>query len=135
MLSRVQQMFADLPIQGVDAVYLFGSHAAGRAHAESDIDIAVLLNRSVYRTAEERFTVRLAIIAHLGERLGASVDIVILNDAPPLLGRAIVTDGRAAVVYDAERDHAYRRDIQLRAADLEPFIQRHRRGLLAELAR
>lgn len=133
MLRRLRELFADLPIPGVDSVYLFGSQAAGRAHADSDVDVGVLLDRSVHRTADDRFAARLEIIAHLGGRLGAPADVVILNDAPPLLGRAIVTTGRAVVVFDDARDHAYRRDVQLRAADIEPFIARHRRGLLAGL--
>jgi hypothetical protein len=50
--------------------------------------------------------------------------VVVLNDAPPLLGRRIVIKGRRVFCADAEADHAFVRDVQLRAADLEPFLRR-----------
>jgi predicted nucleotidyltransferase len=133
MWERVRAVVTDQPLPGVAAVYLFGSHAAGRAHRESDVDIAFLLDRRAYPTSASRSAARLEILARIGDRLGAPADVVILNDAPPLLGRAVITDGQLVVAQDESLDHAYRRDIQLRAADLEPFIARHRRGLLAGL--
>jgi predicted nucleotidyltransferase len=39
-------------------VYLFGSFAEGREHAESDVDLGFLLDRTVYPTEKERFDVR-----------------------------------------------------------------------------
>lgn len=101
--------------------------------AYGDVDLGVLLDRAIHPHADDRFAVRLELLAHVGGRLGADADIVILNDAPPLLGRAIVIEGQAVRVYNAAHDHAYRRDVQLRAADIEPFIERHRRGLLERL--
>ena len=64
-----------------------------------------------------------------------AVDVVVLNDAPPGLGRCIVTTGRRVYCRDAEVDHAFVRDVQLRAADLEPFLRRARRIKLDALAR
>jgi hypothetical protein len=59
---------------------------------------------------------------------------VVLNDAPPGLGRHVVR-GRRLVCFDTEADHAFVRDVQLRAADLEPFLQRTRRLKLQALVR
>jgi hypothetical protein len=64
-----------------------------------------------------------------------AVDVVVLNDAPPMLARHIVTAGRRAFCRDADVDHAFVRDVQLRAADLEPFLRRARRLKLDALAR
>jgi len=50
------------------------------------------------------------------------------------LGRHIVTTGRRVYCHDAEADHAFVRDVQLRAADLEPFLRRARRIKLDALA-
>lgn len=133
MLTTLRQVFGDRPAPGVVAVYLFGSYAQGRARTDSDVDLGILLDTGIHHDREERFAARLEVLAHVGGRLGAPADVVILNDAPPLLGRAIVTDGIAVRVYDKAADHAYRRDVQLRAADIAPFIERHRRGLLAGL--
>jgi predicted nucleotidyltransferase len=114
--------------------YLFGSHATERAHRESDVDLGVLLSFDL--DPKQRFEERLRLAGALPGRLGGRpVDIVILNDAPPHLGRRVVLDGRRVFCADREADHAYRRDIQLRAADLEPFLRRTRRRKLEALAR
>jgi hypothetical protein len=39
------------------------------------------------------------------------------------------------VCFDPEADHTFVRDVQLRAADLEPFLQRVRRVKLEALGR
>lgn len=62
-------------------VLLFGSRAAGRPRADSDWDVAVFLHPRL--TARQRWQERLRLSALLQE-LGA-IDLVILNDAPPLL--------------------------------------------------
>jgi len=124
------------PPVGVASVYLFGSQATGRAHRESDVDVGVLLRWDVYPTPRERFEARLRLIADLSTALGRNdADVVVLNDAPPLLGRHVVTTGRRLLCTDAEADHAYVRDVQLRAADLEPWLQRMARIKLDALRR
>lgn len=118
------------------AAYLFGSHAEGRAHRESDLDVGVLLDRVEYPTRESRTDVRIELSSDLGAALGVDrVDVVSLLDAPPELGRRIVLDGRLVHCRDAEAEHAFRRDVQLRAADLAPWLDRVRRVKLEALAR
>jgi predicted nucleotidyltransferase len=115
---------------------LFGSHAAGRAHRESDIDVAVLLDRNAFPAATARFEEHLRLSTLLGEALGTSrIDLVVLNDAPPLLGRHVVTAGERIFCADPELDHAFVRDVQVRAADLEPFLRRTRQVTLAAIRR
>lgn len=105
-------------LNGVDAVYLFGSHAAGRSHRESDVDIGVLLDREVYPTPAARFDVRVRFAATLVHELVPSQpDVIVLNDAPPTLAASIVTRGRRLACANHEAEHAFRRDAQLRAAD------------------
>lgn len=127
--SAVEAVARELP--GTLAVYLFGSFAEGREHAESDVDLGILLDRSHYPTERDRFDVRVLAGARLSDRLGRPADVVILNDAPPELGRAIVTKGKRIHCVDAEADHAYVRDIQLLAADIEPWLRRMREIKLA----
>ena len=118
----------------VVSAYLFGSHAEGRAHRESDVDVGVLFRWDLDRAA--RFDLRVRLAAELPGRLGArDVDVVVLNDAPPTLGRRIVLDGERLLCRDPDADHAFRRDVQLRAADLEPFLRWTRRLKLEALAR
>lgn len=64
--------------------YLYGSCAAGKAAPLSDIDIAVCLNSCV--PAKNRLDIRLRLIGEVSSLLHRDdVDMVILNDAPPLL--------------------------------------------------
>lgn len=128
----IEEVIAALPPvlkeeSGVVSAYLFGSHAEERAHRESDIDVGVLLGYEAYPTARARFDARLKLSARIAAALRMrEVDLVVLNDAPPLLARRIVTEGRRVFCADADADHAFVRDVQLRAADLEPFLRRTR---------
>jgi predicted nucleotidyltransferase len=134
--GALERLLRERPVRGLVSTYLFGSHAAGRAHRESDVDLGVLLDRRVHSTCEARFDVRVRLTAWaVGALHRNAVDVVALNDAPPGLARHIVTTGRRIYCCDAELDHAFVRDVQLRAADLEPFLRRARRIKLDALAR
>jgi predicted nucleotidyltransferase len=119
---------------GVVAIYLFGSRAEGRQHRESDVDLGVLLRWEAYPTARDRFEARLRLGGELAPGR-ATLDLVVLNDAPPVLAARIVTEGLRLFCADAEAEHAFRRDIQLRAADLRPFLRRMARIKLDALRR
>ena len=131
--AAVGAVFEGMVEAGVLAAYLFGSHAARRPHRESDVDVAVLLSWSLDRAA--RFAARVRLASVLPARLGTrDIDVVVLNDAPPHFARRIALDGTRVFCRDAEAEHAFRRDVQLRAADLEPFLVRTRRVKLEALA-
>jgi predicted nucleotidyltransferase len=134
--ARLTRLLGETRPAGTISAYLFGSHAERRAHRESDIDVGILLDRAAHPSAEARFRERVRLSAWLAVELRASlVDVVVLNDAPPGLASQIVTRGIAVYRASAEADHAFRRDAQLRAADLDPFLRRMRRLKLAALAR
>ena len=134
--ARLTQLLAATRLAGITSAYLFGSHAEHRAHRESDVDVGILLDRTVYSSEEARFDERVRLSAWLGAELRASiVDVVVLNDAPPGLASRIVTKGLAVYCASPDVDHAFRRDVQLRAADLEPFLRRMRQLKLASLTR
>ena len=61
--------------------FVFGSRAKGTARPDSDLDVAVFLDPQL--TSQQRWDTRLKLHAEL-EDLGP-VDVIILNDAPPLL--------------------------------------------------
>jgi len=135
-LKKLERYFTDHPDLGVASVYLFGSHAEGRAHRESDVDIGILLQWERHPTRDDRFDMRVQLGSELISVLHHNeVDVVILNDAPPLLGRKIIYDGIRVFLGDPEVDHAYVRDVQIRAADLEPWLRRLRKLQLEALAR
>ena len=110
--------------------------AESRAHTESDVDIGVLLDWTRYPDRASRFEARLRLSGYIGHGLGRNdVDVVILNDAPPHLARAIVSRGVRMFCRDTAADHAFVRTSLLRAADLEPFLRRTRRIKLAAIPR
>src|SRR3954467_10860343 len=75
---------------GLVSVHLFGSQAAGRAHRESDVDLAVFLDFARYPTARERFDAQLALFERFAGALARNdVDLVGLNDASPTLAHRI----------------------------------------------
>lgn len=131
--ERIVDLFRRESPPGVVSVYLFGSQAAGREHRESDVDLGVLFRHEVHPSPRERFEEQLRLVVSLAEA-GNDIDLVILNDAPPLLGREIVTRGQRLFCADSEADHVFIRDVQLRAADLAPFLRRTRRLKLAAIA-
>ncbi|HEX5761299.1 MAG TPA: nucleotidyltransferase domain-containing protein [Thermoanaerobaculia bacterium] len=136
--ERLREALAQVPVQGIVSAYLFGSHAAGRSHRESDIDVAVLLDWQRHPTRQERFAARLRLIGELAHALRTRedrLDIVILNDLPPLFGRSIVWDGVRFFCADPEADRAHTVQVQLRAADLAPWLERMRKLKLEALAR
>lgn len=134
LVTVIEQLFAGSAGNQVVSAYLFGSRMEGREHRESDVDVAVLLNSQL--SHQQRFEIRLRLISDLIAALHHNeIDVVVLNDVPPLFARRIVLDGKRVSCGDLESDHAFRRDIQLRAADLAPFMERSRRALLAVIRR
>jgi uncharacterized protein len=81
---------------------LFGSRSRGRERPDSDWDIALYLDESL--GAERRFDIRRRLGAALCGPSGPVVDVIVLNDAPPLLahralqGQELFTRDRRAYV-------------------------------------
>lgn len=118
------------------SAYLFGSYARERAHRDSDVDVAVLLDRAIAGTARARFDLRLELSAEIAAALHRdNIDLIVLNDIPPTVARAIVTLGRLVLCRDRAADHEFVRTTLLRAADEQLFLDRLRPLKLAALRR
>jgi predicted nucleotidyltransferase len=107
----------------VEAAYLFGSTATGRSRRDSDVDVAVLLSEG---RSDGSLTLRLTLMAALGSALGRDdVEVVVLNDAPPLLAHRVLSKGRLVF----ERSPSARVRFQVRTAgrylDLVPMFETH----------
>ncbi|MGH8949794.1 MAG: type VII toxin-antitoxin system MntA family adenylyltransferase antitoxin [Acidimicrobiia bacterium] len=134
MIDDLETFFA--ASTGVIAAFLFGSQVRGRSHAESDVDVGVLLDSEVFPEAVDRGRVRINMISELMGLLEKNeVDVVVLNDAPPGLAREVVTTGMRVFVANEDCTRDFIRDVQLRAADLDPFLDRVRRRSLEFLTR
>jgi predicted nucleotidyltransferase len=72
--------------------YLFGSQARGKVHAQSDVDVAVYIDRE--RVGAPPFGYEAELTAVLMSALRRNdVDVVVLNDAPPLLYGRVLNEG------------------------------------------
>jgi uncharacterized protein len=131
--EKLGRLAAVLDREGVVSASLFGSQAGGTAGPLSDIDIAVWLDPSIDR--RERFDRRLALMADAAGALETSeVDLVVLNDAPPLLQHRAI--GSQTILVD--RDPCARIRLQTRAIlsylDTKPLRDEQARGLRKSLA-
>lgn len=110
-------------LSGFDAVrfaFLFGSRAAGRPRPGSDIDLAVFVDEAL--SARERFDLRRRLVTRLID-LGKP-DVVILNNAPPLLGHRVLRGRR---IYTKDRTSYVRYFVRTLAAyqDERPWRRLH----------
>lgn len=134
-IEALRQYFRDLADCFVLSAYLFGSSARGTAHSDSDVDVGVLLDRNAMPTRAQRGDARVRLTSDIISVLHRNdVDLVILNDVPPGLGRHVITEGISVFVADPEADRDFQRDVQLRAADLDPFLRRMRKIKLEALS-
>jgi len=87
---RLQNALAKHP--EVLEAYLFGSRANGNEHAASDVDVAVYVDRA--RTRAGTFGYQAELTAELMSSLQTNaIDLVLLNDAPPVLYHRVLRDG------------------------------------------
>jgi predicted nucleotidyltransferase len=87
------------PREEVLDAYLFGSRATGRAQPHSDIDIAVYVDER--RAIDSGYGYAADLTTHLMGELGTNaVDLVVLNQAPPVLYHRVLRDGRRILSRD-----------------------------------
>jgi predicted nucleotidyltransferase len=95
--EKLKQRLAGFEV--IRFAFLYGSRSRGQARVKSDWDIAVYLDERL--SDRERFERRLHLLAAL-EDLG-KIDLLVLNDAPPLLAQRALQGTRLfvkdAVVY------------------------------------
>jgi predicted nucleotidyltransferase len=123
---QLRQLFAT---HGVVLAYLFGSQAEGTAGPLSDVDVAVLLGPQVER--EQWFQTQLDLTDKLMSLFHRNkVDVVILNQATPVLAYEVVCSGQ--VLYEAEPGTRVDYEVAAlrRFADTEPLRRMQDRRLL-----
>jgi len=87
-VKKLASIFEDE--KNILVAYLFGSYARGYETVQSDVDIAVLLSE----VPEKLLEYYLHLERKLAETLEKDVDLVFLNDAPPLLKYQVIKYGR-----------------------------------------
>jgi predicted nucleotidyltransferase len=110
---------------------VFGSTARGTSRARSDVDVAVGLAAGVRLSALE--------VGDLASRLeaatGRTVDLVILDEAPPGLAYRVFRDGQVALARDRRAMSERKARAILEYLDFRPVEEACSRGVLAAAAR
>jgi len=97
LIQRLHEVLSRRP--EVLEAYLFGSCAAGRSQPHSDIDVAVYID--LERAGRPDYGYQASLTAALMSALATNeVDVVVLNQAPPLLYHRILRDGRRILARD-----------------------------------
>lgn len=128
-----RRLAAALDRPEVIAAFLIGSRARGSAGPLSDVDLAILHRPQM--SSRDRLALRLSLGASAGAALGTSeIDIVLLNDAPPLLRHRALRDGIRLV----DREPRQRIRFQVRTlnnyVDTEPLRRLMARRLRKSVA-
>src|SRR3990172_6782562 len=117
-LRAAAQVFTGRP--EVILAYLFGSYARGRPSPISDVDFAVLLSEAIPREAYLEY--QIALIQGLTRIFRSDeVQVVILNQAPPLLAYAVIVHGRELLCRDAPARVRFRVSATQRYLDTQPL--------------
>lgn len=120
---RVREIVEARP-RGIAAAYLFGSVAADRARAESDLDVAVLYSTDPPATLDG---LGFDLAGEIELAIGRSVDIVVLNGAPVDLAHRVLRTG--SLIIDPDRRARVAFEVRTRNEywDLEPYLLEYRR--------
>lgn len=114
-LSKLLSSYSD-----VVAVYLFGSVAQGKAHQQSDIDVALLFDSTLDRQSIHDRT--LAVGTLLETHLPTAIDVVALNTAPLLLQFQILQKGVLILEHNRTQRCLFQMRSMSRYYDAKPFL-------------
>ncbi len=97
--------------------FLFGSQASGRARADSDVDVAILIDGAA--SGDARTRLRRTSEAPAAYVAADRLDVVILNDAPPALAFQVLKGGKVAFERNRTALHRFRVRTYARHSDFE----------------
>lgn len=118
--------------QKVWLVYIFGSQAKNQTGPLSDIDVAVYFDPSL--SSPQRFQKRLYLITELGDIFKTkNIDVISLNDAPPLLEYQIVKEGKMIYFLSPAKGLIYEAQAMSRYLDWQPFLEKYTKETLGNL--
>ena len=110
---------------------IFGSRARGTAHADSDVDVALGFAHGRRPATHELG----AIVSRIEAAAGRTVDISVLEDAPPGLAYRVFRDGVAVLVRDRSALVERKTRAILDYLDYRPIEEALSRAVLARRSR
>jgi predicted nucleotidyltransferase len=120
--TAVREFFRNQP--AFVAVYLYGSHARGKAGADSDVDLGLLYAMPPAATVDAQ---PFELEAELCRLLDRHVECTVLNAAPPDLVHRVLRDGK--LVAETDKGRRIRFEIKARNEyfDILPTLQQYRK--------
>ena len=118
----------------VEFAFIFGSQVSGKINSESDIDIAVYLDKNKIK---DYFEKRVSLITNLEAILKKRIDLIVLNEIKSIFFKfVIIKEGKLVF----EKNHSKRVDFELRVMqeyyDFQPFLEQYNKAYLKrELAK
>lgn len=104
--------------------YIFGSYVTGIRGKLSDVDLAVFMDKNL--SPKERFDEKLRIMSEVSALLKKDeIDVVILNDAYPLLEHRIIKHGKPIFSTDEKERIEYESRAIMRYLDFKPFLEKY----------
>lgn len=113
---------------GVKLAYLYGSVARGESNKLSDIDLAVYLEESC-----DFGGVKMNLVSEIASLID-DFDLVVLNEARPLMAYNIVKDGIILFEESGTRKAEIESNIVRRYLDMKPYLMRHAEERLDKFA-
>ena len=111
----------------VRLAYLFGSVARGQGHPASDLDVGVRFSPIPAPAQLDQ------LVAHLEAAAGCRVDLVVLNEAAPLLTHEAIRAGQVIVCRDEDERVAFETQATARYMDTA-YLRRVQHHYLRERA-
>ena len=108
-------------ITGVNAVYLFGSHASGKQKPYSDIDLCIITNPKIKKEARNE------ILATASKK----IDTHILSDLPLYIQFRVFKDGKPLFVNSQSGLNRARADVIRRYLDFQPRLEKYYKRVLS----
>ncbi len=132
IVATIKELLASKTDPSLAAVYLFGSAAVGKTGPLSDIDIAILLVDDF--PDRDYLNKQLELQATLCRGLRTDgVDVVILNQASPLLAHRILSRGRLLFSRSERERQAFFVKTIREYLDTEPLRREGRNHLMARI--
>ncbi len=120
-LSGIEKILRE---NSVIFAYLFGSYATEIQGRLSDVDIAVFMDKNL--SQRERFDKKIRIMSEVSALLKKDeIDVLILNDAYPLLEHRIIKQGKLIFSQDERERINYEVRATMRYLDFKPFIEKY----------
>ena len=129
-IEKVSDCLKSLPVM---FAYLFGSQASGNTKPDSDLDVALMFDRSVNQTSANKLRLdvmqKIARIVH-----NDRVDIIPLHKAPLLLRYKIIKNKQILVDREPLTRVMFEHRVLSDYFDRKYYIDRHARFALEQIA-